>query len=90
MSCTAGACSRSKVSFRRNKAARNDRWDAASGVAWGEAMKPRRLCAVLAVVVALVGLEPARVAAQGAGSPEALQAANELISCVRAPQLRCH
>ena len=42
-------------------------------------MKPRRLCAALAVVVALLGLGGARAVAQEAGSPEALRAANELV-----------
>lgn len=42
-------------------------------------MKFHQMCAALAVAVALAGLAPGRVAAQAAGSPEALAAANELI-----------
>jgi uncharacterized protein len=42
-------------------------------------MRFGRSCAVLAVVAALSGPVPARVAAQEAGSPEALRAANELV-----------
>jgi hypothetical protein len=42
-------------------------------------MTSRRLCTVLAVAAGLVWLTPAHVAAQGAGSPEAVRAANELV-----------
>jgi hypothetical protein len=45
-------------------------------------MKLRMSCTALAVAVALVTVAPARTRAQGAGSPEALQAAQQLVSLV--------